>query len=193
MNVLCESFVTSFVITPDLKCVLVKCTPYRSSLNMSLSLLCSGVVKIALSRCIKPPSEICSEVVYDFEFIEDYVQPPPDPQPSHYPLSAPVSEETAADNSDFVPEIENRRRRNEFGPLMKKYIPLDHPISLLVFLCTFILLTQTIRQFSSGKITCRSKKDDTAFMHQVYICMIRSIHTHSYYFEPLYVIFISAV
>ena len=71
------------------------------------------MAKIALFKCV---SKDCSEVAYDFEFIEDYVKTPPEQEQTK--LSTADSGETAAR-----------------GPLMKNYMPQDHPLSLMVFFC----------------------------------------------------------
>lgn len=74
------------------------------------------MAKFALFKCV---SKDCSEVVYDFEFVEDYVKTLPEQEQTE--LSTLVSGEAAAEN--------------ERGPLMKNYMPLDHPLSLMVFFC----------------------------------------------------------
>ena len=70
------------------------------------------MAKIALFKCV---SKDCSEVVYDFELVEDYIKTPP-PEQEQTESSTPDSGETAARE-----------------PLMKNYMPQDHPLSLMVF------------------------------------------------------------
>ena len=102
---------------------------------------------MALTKCTKPPTDECAEVVYDFQFIEDYVESAPEQQQTAL-LPTLASGVTATDDSDIpltviVPETNERQQRTigtnegEMKLLMTKYIPLDHPLSLMVSLHAF--------------------------------------------------------
>ena len=117
------------------------CVTTRTNLrDCKLLILCSGVSKMVLTKCVEPPTRHSQEVVYDFEFIEDYVQPPAEPRlelesggratmPESFQfarLSTPSSGGTASGSS----QGHRPRGRNLIKP--SDYNGLEHPLMLMV-------------------------------------------------------------
>ncbi|CAI8015846.1 Transient receptor potential cation channel subfamily A member 1 homolog [Geodia barretti] len=104
-----------------------------------------GVSKMVLTKCVEPPTRHSQEVVYDFEFIEDYVQPSSEPRlelqsgggattPESFQfsrLSTPSSGGTASGSSQgHRPRGRDAGRRNLIKP--SDYKGLEHPLMLMV-------------------------------------------------------------
>ena len=100
---------------------------------------------MVLTKCVEPPTRHSQEVVYDFEFIEDYVQPSSEPRlelqsgggattPESFQfsrLSTPSSGGTASGSSQgHRPRGRDAGRRNLIKP--SDYKGLEHPLMLMV-------------------------------------------------------------
>ena len=100
---------------------------------------------MVLTKCVKPPTRHSQEVVYDFEFIEDYVVPPAELQlelqsgggdtPESFQfarLSTPSSGGTASGSAQGHGQRgRDAGRRNLIKP--SDYNGLERPLLLMVY------------------------------------------------------------
>ena len=110
---------------------------------------------MVLTKCVEPPTRHSQEVVYDFEFIEDYVRPQPEEQHQQLcepeaqsfqfsRLSTPPSSGTASGGSQSSLQRHHQKRRgrqdggrrNLIDP--SDYTGLEHPLTLMVCMCRLI-------------------------------------------------------
>ena len=85
---------------------------------------------LVLTKCVEPPThnDRLGEVVYNFDFIEDYFDPPVEERQT--------GSGTGTEFSRLPPTSAAQDERDEEKkPLMSPddYAPLDHPISLMVY------------------------------------------------------------
>ena len=80
---------------------------------------------LVLTKCVEPPthSDHLGEVVYNFNFIEDYFDPPV--------AGAETELSTLSPTSAAPLESDEEMKKPLISP--DDYAPLDHPLSLMVY------------------------------------------------------------